>query len=248
MDTIADNSSLFRTMADRHTEALYSLALSRTSDRDDAWDLIQEAYERALRRKPNVADDRALRGWLTVVLHNLFIDRCRTAATRRAFVDLDELPTPEPEEVDQQCLWFNVSIETIERLGEELRPSARDIFRLHLKGLPVRVIATELGIPATKVSRKLFWARRKIRERISAIADAVTGEDASRRRASRSDPRGGPSVPARSHIRAARARNDRATTRSGDDASRGARQPRHIRAAGHSAPRRGAVGRHDRRG
>jgi RNA polymerase sigma-70 factor (ECF subfamily) len=163
----ADNSNLFRTMADRHTQALYSLAIARTSDRDDAWDLIQEVYERALRRKPSVADDRALRAWLTVVLRNIFIDRYRTVATRRAFVDLEALPTPEPEG-DQQQLWSNVSIEVIEQLGEELGPSARDIFRLHLKGLPVRGIAIELGIPPTTVSQKLFRARRKIRQRISA--------------------------------------------------------------------------------
>jgi RNA polymerase sigma-70 factor (ECF subfamily) len=161
----ADNSSLFRTMAARHTQALYSLALARTSDRDDAWDLIQEAYERALTRKPNVPDDRALRAWLVVVLRNIFIDRCRTVATRRAFVDLEALPTP--EEADEQCFWPNVSIEMIERLGDELGPDARDIFRLHLKGLPVRVIANELGIPATTVSRRLFRARREIRKRIS---------------------------------------------------------------------------------
>jgi len=169
VDNSADNSNLFRTMADRHTQALYSLALARTSDRDDAWDLIQEVYERALRRKPNVPDDRALRAWLTVVLRNMFIDRYRTAATRRAPVDLDALPMPEPD-TDQQHFWLDVGIEVIERLGEELGPSARDVFRLHLKGLPVRHIAVELGIPPTTVSRKLFHARRKIRKRISATS------------------------------------------------------------------------------
>jgi RNA polymerase sigma factor (sigma-70 family) len=61
-----------------------------------------------------------------------------------------------------------VGIEVVEQLGEELGPSARDVFRLHLKGLPVRHIAVELGIPPTTVSRKLFHARRKIRKRISA--------------------------------------------------------------------------------
>jgi RNA polymerase sigma-70 factor (ECF subfamily) len=169
VDHTADNSSLFRTMAARHTQALYSLALARTSDRDDAWDLVQEVYERALRRKPPVPDDRALRAWLVVVLRNIFIDRYRTVATRRADIDLEALPMPEPEP-DQPCFWSNVSVEMIERLGEDLRPTARDVFRLHLKGLPVRVIATELGIPATTVSRKLFRARRKIRERISATS------------------------------------------------------------------------------
>lgn len=169
MDNIADNSGLFRTMAARHTQALYSLAMARTSDRDDAWDLIQEVYERALRRKPNVADDGALRAWLVVVLRNLFVDRYRTVATRRANVDLEGLPAPEPE-AEQHCFWSNVSIESIERLGEELRPNARDIFRLHLKGLPVRVIANELGIPATTVSRRLFQARRKIRSQVSGAS------------------------------------------------------------------------------
>jgi len=167
VDNIADNSGLFRTMAARHTQALYSLAMARTSDRDEAWDLIQEVYERALRRKPNVPDDRALRAWLTVVLRNMFIDRCRTVATRRAFVDLEALPMPEPE-ADRQNVWLDVGIEVVQRLGEELGPSARDIFRLHLKGLPVRHIAVELGIPPTTVSRKLFHARRKIRKRISS--------------------------------------------------------------------------------
>ena len=169
MEPTAENSSLFRTMAARHTHALYSLALARTSDRDDAWDLIQEVYERALRRKPNVADDDALRAWLVVVLRNMFIDRCRMVAIRRASIDFDleALPTPEPE-AEPQCFWSSVSIESIERLGEELGPSARAIFRLYLKGVPVRGIATELGIPPTTVSRRLFRARRQIRKRVSA--------------------------------------------------------------------------------
>jgi len=151
---------LFETLAEDHGLALYRLALNKSHNPADSWDLVQEAFARALRRRPAIHNRRDLRAWLARVMNNLFIDRCRGADQRIAAFDLDTLPAPQ-EEAPQA--WRTVSIDRVEALMPELNVTLRNVFALSLAGRSVSGIAKDLGISVQQVSARLFRARKRVR-------------------------------------------------------------------------------------
>ena len=58
-------------------------------DSGDARDLLQDTYERTVRQGIPV-EVRSTRAWLTAIIHNLFIDRCRSAARQPNHQELEE--------------------------------------------------------------------------------------------------------------------------------------------------------------
>jgi DNA-directed RNA polymerase specialized sigma24 family protein len=54
-----------------HSEWVWSLARRLVGDEERARDVVQEAWVRALRRPPELADDASPRPWLRVVVRNV---------------------------------------------------------------------------------------------------------------------------------------------------------------------------------
>jgi RNA polymerase sigma-70 factor (ECF subfamily) len=156
----ARTEEVFRTLAQDHEDALYRSALKQSHNQADAHDLVQEVFERALRKRPPIRDRQELRSWLMRVLFNLFIDRCRSKQRQTIWMDLDTLPAPQRE---PEPLWSTVSVEAIVALLPRLRPILRGVFALHIDGKSIPAIASRLRISARMVSTRLFRARRELR-------------------------------------------------------------------------------------
>src|SRR5437868_7297087 len=76
-----------------HLDRLFRAAWALTGSREDAEDLVQETYERVLRRPRFVRRDDDL-GYLFRTLHNTYFNPRRTASRRpQIAADLDEVPT-----------------------------------------------------------------------------------------------------------------------------------------------------------
>jgi RNA polymerase sigma-70 factor (ECF subfamily) len=155
------SEDLFRTLAEDHGLALYRVALRKSHNAADAWDLVQETFARALRKRPSIGSRTELRAWLTRVITNLFIDRCRASEQKIAAIDLDTLPAPEDDGAEQ-C-WRTVSIDRVEALMPQLNETLRNVFTWHLAGRSIPAIASELGISVQQVSARLFRARKRLR-------------------------------------------------------------------------------------
>jgi RNA polymerase sigma-70 factor (ECF subfamily) len=155
------SEDLFRTLAEDHGLALYRLALSKSHNAADAWDLVQETFARALRKRPSIDSRKELRAWLTRVMTNLFIDRCRASEQKIAAIDLDTLPAPQDDGAEQS--WRTVSIDRVEALMPQLNATLRNVFTRHLAGRSIPAIASELEISVQQVSARLFRARKRLR-------------------------------------------------------------------------------------
>ena len=90
--------------ADRRVDAawrqdrafLLSFAQRTLGSRSDAEDVVQEAFGRLARVEVAAVDD--LRGWLTVVVRRLCLDRLRSAYGRRVEAGLPPTDEPPPGE------------------------------------------------------------------------------------------------------------------------------------------------------
>jgi RNA polymerase sigma-70 factor, ECF subfamily len=148
---------------DVHHERLFRLACRLAPDREEARDLVQEAFLRAARRPGAVPDgDRPGEAWLVRTLVNLCRDRHRRQGVRsRVHESLRQGERQEAEQEDPEAA--AVIRATVRGALGGLAPRRRAAIVLHeLEGVPVREVARLLGIAEVTVRWHLLAARREL--------------------------------------------------------------------------------------
>jgi RNA polymerase sigma-70 factor (ECF subfamily) len=141
-----------------------------TGSRQEAEDIAQEAFARALVRWPKVRDYDLPEAWIRRVALRIAIDSSRRAR-RRLVVSARmaaqrEKPDPEPGD-DIQYTALGAAL-------MELPMRERQVLVLHyLADLSVDAIASECGLPAGTVKARLAAGRRHLERRLSQQPEAV---------------------------------------------------------------------------
>lgn len=147
------------TLLERYQGVVLSLCLRMLGHRQDAEDVLQETFVRALRSVAAFDGRRPLRPWLLGIAAN----RCRTALSRRKRVPTPvettyESADPRPGVSDPDDLSGE-----LERALERLRPEYRLVFSLyHEQGLPYEEIASTMGRPVGTIKTWLHRARAEL--------------------------------------------------------------------------------------
>jgi len=148
---------------------LKRLATMLANDRDDADDLVQEAWIAAWRRQPDAT--RPMRAWLTKVVRDLAGMKRRSdrrRAARHALADDAQAPAA-PDEALAQLRLHRTLVELVIDLDEPYRST---IISRFVEGRTSASIAQSLGIPAGTVRKRLHEALSRRR----AGLDASWGE------------------------------------------------------------------------
>lgn len=146
---------------------LVRLAARLCANRADACDLVQDTFERAA-RQGLPADVRNPRAWLTTILRNLFVDRCRAAGRRPALEPLGEIAAEVPEIIADPP-WARLALADVRAAVAELEPAYREVFVLHeLEHWSYERVAARLSIQRVTVGTRLTRARRKLRGLLAA--------------------------------------------------------------------------------
>jgi RNA polymerase sigma-70 factor (ECF subfamily) len=146
---------------------LRSLATMLASDRDDADDLVQEAWIAAWRRQPDAT--RPMRGWLTKVVRDLAGMKRRSDRRRAArHVVADDAQAPAaPDELVAQMRLHRLLVDLVLELDEPYRST---IIARFVEGRTSASIAAALGIPAGTVRKRLHEALSRLRAGLDASA------------------------------------------------------------------------------
>lgn len=132
----------------------------------DAADLVQDTLERAM-RLGLPAEVKNPRAWLTTMMHNLFIDRCRAAARMPQHEPLDNVADniTSLELDNHEPAWTRATIDDVRAALDEINPTFREVYVLHtFESRSYEEIAAHLKISRVTVGTRLTRARLRLRK------------------------------------------------------------------------------------
>jgi RNA polymerase sigma-70 factor (ECF subfamily) len=157
---------ILRLLVDNHARFLGFLE-RRVGSRDEAEDILQEAFVRSIDRTDALQTPESATAWFYRVLRNAIIDHHRREGTRsRAFLQLaaeaeDQTASPDQELEGVMCACITALVDTLKpEYGAALR-------RVDLDGLSVRGFAAEAGITPGNAGVRLHRAREALRRQLA---------------------------------------------------------------------------------
>lgn len=162
-------------LARDHYDQLLAFATRLAGGTSEARDLVQDTFERALRRHDSFVPGTNERAWLFSILHNAFIDHCRRLSARKTVggEQLEEIPEEAPAEPPQ---WLSISAEELRIAIGRLEPEFREAYRLHeLEACSYKEIAERLAIPINTVGTRIARARQKLRALLASYSSGKEG-------------------------------------------------------------------------
>jgi RNA polymerase sigma factor (sigma-70 family) len=147
-------------------ENLERFAIRLTSNRDDAKDLLQETFMKAISYRDKFSDNTNLKAWTYTIMKNTFINNYRKSSKVNTtfdhsndlyFMNLNKasgLDLPES----------SYSTKEIEKKIELLDCEFKAPFLMHVKGYKYKEIADRLNLKIGTVKSRIFFARKKLME------------------------------------------------------------------------------------
>lgn len=162
-----DNKA-FGKLVERYQKKVYGLAFGILRNREDAWDVAQDAFVKAYKNLATYEGNAAFYTWLYRITYNLSLDVLRSKG-RRVTEELteqtqeaagDDLPRPEhPSETAERRELAEVVKSAMSKLTEKHRAI---IVLREIEGLSYEEMAEVLQISKGTVMSRLFHARRNL--------------------------------------------------------------------------------------
>lgn len=173
----AGDRSAFAKLVERYSPQVYRLALKILNDPQDAEDVLQEAFIKALRALPSFEGRSSLSTWLYRIAVNEALMMVRKRKPDHVSIDMEREDAEgdlEPVEIVDWCclpegdLMSAESRKFLDQAIQRLTPALRTVFLLRdVEGLSVRETAEALGVTEAAVKTRLLRARLKLREELS---------------------------------------------------------------------------------
>ncbi len=148
---------------------MLNFAFMLTSNRDDAYDLLQDTMLKVLDNEDKYTENTNFKGWVFTIMRNIFINNYRRMSRSATVIDKTA-----------DCYHLNLSQdsgidcpETAYAAGEitdaiaEFPEKYRVPFSMHVAGYKYNEIAEHMQLPLGTVKSRIFFARRQLQIRFS---------------------------------------------------------------------------------
>ena len=148
---------------------LLNFAYMLTSNRDDAYDLLQDTTLKALDNEDKYAENTNFKGGVFTIMRNIFINNYRRAGRAATVVDTTEnryrlnlcqesgIETPEGA----------YGVTEISGAIDDIADEYRIPFVMHIQGYKYNEIAEHMNLPLGTVKSRIFFARKKLQSRFA---------------------------------------------------------------------------------
>ena len=154
---------------ERHGAELLRFAIQRRRDRDDAEDIVHEAFLRLAEESRDGRFPDQPRAWLYRVVQNIIVSRARHAAVERRYAAADRMETVEADSAAGRMIAAE-EWQLVHRALGHVAPTARTALHLAATGYSGREIAVHLGKSEPAVRTMLSRARAEIRREVIGAA------------------------------------------------------------------------------
>ena len=184
---VAGDRHAYGELVELYQKRVYSVAFGILRNRDDAWDISQEAFVKAYRNLERFQGQSAFYTWIYRITYNLAIDHYRSKGRR----DVTRVEEPgqmeqalqnqgkptfnvDPSEMTDRAELSRVLHEAMSKLSEKHRAI---IVLREVEGLSYEEISSILGIKKGTVMSRLFHARKNLQSLLQPYVEG--GEDGS---------------------------------------------------------------------
>lgn len=145
---------------------LLNFAYMLTSNRDDAYDLLQDTTLKALDNEDKYTDNTNFKGWVFTIMRNIFINNYRKSVRAATVVDQTEdlyhlnLSQDSGFDTPQGAISVKEITAAINSFADEYRRP----FSMHIAGYKYSEIAEKLNLPLGTIKSRIFFARQRLQE------------------------------------------------------------------------------------
>lgn len=164
------NAETFAALALPLLAQLYNFAHWLAGNREEAEDLVQETYVKALKGFSSFTLGTNFRAWMYRILRNTFLTS-RTGLKAAISLDDEDNEISEPAELEnpESLLLARIDHDELRLALEKLAVRQREIILLcDLEELSYKEISETLGVPVGTVMSRLSRARKALRDLLSS--------------------------------------------------------------------------------
>ena len=148
---------------------MLNFAYMLTSNRDDAYDLLQDTTLKALDNEDKYAEGTNFKGWVFTIMRNLFINNYRRGVRAATVVDTTDnlYHLNHSQDSGLESPEESFGAEEIQAAINSFSDDYRIPFSMHVAGYKYNEIAEKMDLPLGTVKSRIFFARKKLQERFS---------------------------------------------------------------------------------
>lgn len=167
---LGGDANAFEELVLRYEKTVYNLALRMVGDRDDAFDMTQEAFIKAYGSLSSFRGDSKFSVWIYRITTNVCLDFLRSKSRKQqvslTVSDDDEdaqLDIPDPSSTPEQQLIKKISMQSVEEGLKTLPDKQRQILVMReLGGMSYAEIGAALSLEEGTVKSRIFRARKRL--------------------------------------------------------------------------------------
>lgn len=168
---LGGDANAFEELVLKYEKTVYNLALRMVGDRDDAFDMTQEAFIKAYGSLSSFRGDSKFSVWIYRITTNVCLDFLRSKSRKQQVSltvsdDDDEdaqLDIPDPSSDPEQQLMQKMSMQSVEEGLKTLPDKQRQILVMReLGGMSYAEIGAALSLEEGTVKSRIFRARKRL--------------------------------------------------------------------------------------
>lgn len=164
-----NNSSSVQTKLMALQNNLLNFAYILTSNRDDAYDLLQDTTLKVLDNEEKYSENINFKGWVFTTMRNIFINNYRRVVRSATIIDQTEdlyhLNLPQESGIDSPE--GSYATQEITAAINSFTDDYRVPFSMHVAGYKYSEIAEKMNLPLGTIKSRIFFARQRLQEMLA---------------------------------------------------------------------------------
>lgn len=150
-------------------DQLSNFAFMLTTNDEEAKDLVQDTYVKAISNRDKFKPDTNLKAWTYTIMKNTFINNYRRNIKTNTILDTtdDLYYLNNSRTADADSPESRISMNEIKKGIESLEEEHRKPFEMHTAGYKYKEIADALALSIGTVKSRIFFTRKKLMENLN---------------------------------------------------------------------------------